>query len=417
MKIYLKIFQESILQAYQQLRSNKLRTFLSLLGITIGIFCIIGVKSAVDSLESNIKSSFDKLGSDVIYVSKFPWAGLSEDEFFKMVKRPNPSYEDYKAVKKGVHIASSVSFSLFLGGQKATFRSNSVDRAILVSVTHEYDDVFKMDIEKGRYFSSIESEQGSDKVILGNVVAESLFGEVNPEGKEVEIMGRKMQVIGVIKKKGRDLLSIINYDNAAIIPFELGRKLVNTGQGSKWGGTLSVKNSQNHTIGELKDELTGVMRAHRRLKPMEDSNFALNESSMLTDMLNSFFKVLNTAGFAIGIFALLVGAISVANIMFVSVKERTSIIGIKKAIGAKRSIILLEFLIESTILCIIGGLFGLALIGGVLMLISKFLQFDVYLSITNIIWGIIGSVVVGVISGFIPAVQASGLDPVEAIRQ
>lgn len=138
---------------------------------------------------------------------------------------------------------------------------------------------------------------------------------------------------------------------------------------------------------------------------------------MLTDMLNSFFKVLNTAGFAIGIFALLVGAISVANIMFVSVKERTSIIGIKKAIGAKRSIILLEFLIESTILCIIGGLFGLALIGGVLMLISKFLQFDVYLSITNIIWGIIGSVVVGVISGFIPAVQASGLDPVEAIRQ
>jgi len=417
MKIYLKIIQESILQAYQQLRSNKLRTFLSLLGITIGIFCIIGVKSAVDSLESNIKSSFDKLGSDVLYVSKFPWSGLSEDEFFKMVKRPNPSFEDYKAVTKQSLLASAVSFSLFLGRQKASYRSNSVEKAILVSVTHEYDEVFKMDIEEGRYFSNIESETGSDKVILGQLIAESLFGQINPEGKEIEIMGRKMQVIGVIKKQGRDLLSIINYDNAVIIPFELGKKLVNTGQGSKWGGTLSVKNNQNHTIGELKDEITGIMRAHRRLKPLEENNFALNESSMLTEMLNQFFKVLNTAGFAIGIFALLVGAISVANIMFVSVKERTNIIGIKKAIGAKRTTILLEFLIESTILCIIGGIFGLLLVGGILMLISKFLQFDIYLSVANIVWGVLGSVVVGVISGFIPAVQASGLDPVEAIRQ
>ena len=418
MKFIFKIIYESIIQAFQQLTGNKLRSFLSLLGITIGIFCIIGVLSAVDSLEFNIKSSFDKLGSNVVYVSKLPWKEISEDDYFKYLRRPNPNYFDYRAIKEKSDLAASVSYLLFLGRFQSSFRDNKLENVALVSVTHDYDEIYKLDIESGRYFSTLESSTGAERCIIGNKVASEVFGNLDPINREIQIMGRKFLVIGVIKKKGNDVFSFMDFDNAIIVPFEYGRKVMNINSNNAHrGGMLSVKAKDNISTETLIDELTGIMRAHRKLKPIESENFSMNEASLLSKILEGFFKVLNLAGFVIGIFALLVGAVSVANIMFVSVKERTSIIGIKKALGARRLVILLEFLIESVILCIIGGVIGLLLIYGILLIVSFVLDFDIFLSFKNIIIGILGSIIIGVLAGIIPAIQASGLDPVEAMRK
>ena len=411
-----KVVSESIGQAFQQLTSNKLRTMLSLLGISIGIFCIIGVKSAVNSLEDNIRNSFDQLGSDVIYVSKMPWNEDPGRNFWKYMRRPSPSLSDFRVLDKRVKTAESVSYSLFIGSTALKYRSNSVEGAFAVAVTYDYAEQFKMEFENGRYFSPIEYQTGSNRILLGHNVAEKLFGALNPVGKEIKFKGRSVQVVGVLKKKGRDLISILDFDDAVIVPYEFARTMVNARPGNRFGGTLSVKARAGTSMDELKGEVTGILRAHRHLKPAESDNFSMNEMSVLTQLLEGFFKVLNLAGLIIGGFAMLVGMFSVANIMFVSVKERTSLIGVKKALGAKRYVILLEFLIESVILCIFGGAVGLLLIWGVLFTLTQFMDFDIYLSFANAAWGVGTSIVVGIVSGFIPALQASRLDPVEAMR-
>jgi len=418
MKFVFRIINESILQAFQQLTGNKLRSFLSLLGISIGIFCIIGVLSAVDSLEVNIKNSFEKLGRNVVYISKMPWKDFSEDDYFKYLRRPNPNYFDYRVIKEKSELSSAVSYALFLGRYPAYFRNNKIDNAGLFSVTHEYDEIFKLDFEKGRYFSVLESNNGTERCVIGNKIATELFGNLDPINREIEIAGKKFLVIGTLNKKGKDIMSFMDYDNIILVPFEFGRKVMNiNSDNAHRGGMLAVKAKDDFSNVELMDELTGILRAHRKLKPVELDNFSLNESSLLTKLVEQFFNVLNLAGFVIGIFALLVGAVSVANIMFVSVKERTSIIGIKKALGARRLVILLEFLIESVILCIVGGILGLFLVYGILTLVSLLLNFDIFLSFKNVVFGIFGSIIIGVLSGIIPAIQASGLDPVEAMRK
>jgi putative ABC transport system permease protein len=179
---------------------------------------------------------------------------------------------------------------------------------------------------------------------------------------------------------------------------------------------LNVKGIPNVNMDDFRDEVRGVLRAHRKLKPKEEDNFAINELSMFAEILGSIFGVMKGVGFIIGIFAIIVGAFSVANIMFVSVKERTNIIGIKKALGAKRGVILLEFLVEGVLLCIVGGVFGLLIVTVVLKLISGVFHYEMFLSLGNVLAGIIGAIVIGIVAGFIPALQAAKMDPVEAIR-
>jgi putative ABC transport system permease protein len=395
---------------------NKLRSFLSLLGISIGIFCIIGVLSAVDSLEDNVRSSFDKLGNDVIYVDRFSWQEDPGDNFWKWMKRPHPSYKDYQAIQKKAKNAGYVSYYTVVGVKTAKYKSNSVEGGALIGGTEDSGTLFGFKYEKGRYFSRSELRTGAAKVILGYTIAEELFGSIEPIGKKIKIGGRKLEVIGVLEKAGDSLIGIMNFDDAYVITHELAKKYANIKEGSNVDAGISVKAKPGVALVDLKDELRGVIRARRKLKPKEGDDFALNELSMLSNLLDSVFKVLNNAGSLIGVFALIVGMFSVANIMFVSVKERTNLIGIKKALGAKRYIILLEFLIESVILCLIGGLIGMALIWGILTILSKAIDFALYIDIGNITLGLMVSILTGILAGVIPAIQAANMDPVEAMR-
>lgn len=420
MKQLLRILYEGAAQAWQQLAANKLRSFLSLLGITIGIFCIIGVKSAVNSLEDNIRGSMAKLGNDVIYIEKFSWGEDPGQNFWKWMRRPNFSFSEYEKLREKLVNAEKVGYWQYLGSKTVKWRSNSVERVFILGVTEDCRDLLHLEFEgEGRYFSPIEYQSGSDVCILGGVIAEEIFGiGIDPIDKVVNINGRKLRVLAVLKKSGKDLLKPFNFDNGALVGYNLARRGFGVRKSGDFQRTsLLVQAKSGVDLEDMKDEITGVIRGERRLKPKEENNFALNTLSILSGLFDSVFSTLNIAGFIIGIFALFVGMFSVANIMFVSVKERTNIIGIKMAIGAKRWFILLEILIEAVVLCIFGGLIGLLLIWMVTLGISKAMDFDIHLSLSNTLIGVLTSIIVGVFSGLIPAAQASRMDPVEAIRK
>lgn len=421
MRQILRVLSEGAAQAWQQLMANKLRSFLSLLGVTIGIFCIIGVKSAVNSLEANIRGSLAKLGNDVIYVDKFSWSENPGANYWKWMRHPNQSFSEYEELKAKAKKVSQIAFWQFLGQKTLKWKSSSVERAAFLSMTEDCSEIFKLEfLEGGRFFSPAEYINGSDVCIIGAKIAEGLFPEgIDPLDKSVTVGGRKLRVVGVIVPSGKDLLKIMNFDNAVLISHTLARRGFSVRDNNPWVGksTIGLRAKPGVSLDEVKDEVTGIMRAERRLKPREENNFALNTLTILSSVFDSVFSVMNIAGLAIGIFALIVGMFSVANIMFVSVRERTNIIGIKMALGAKRWFILLEILFEAVVLCIVGGFFGLLFIWGATTAISKVIDFAISLSLVNIIWGVGASVIVGVLSGLIPAIQASGMDPVEAIRK
>jgi len=413
--IIFRVFSDSIAQAFQQLRSNRMRSFLSLLGISIGIFCIIGVLSAVDSLEDNVRGSLEKLGSDVVYVKKWPWADVS-GSWWKIMKRQNPDYQDYEVIREKAQTVALAAYHVVIGFRTLKFGSSSVEGTVLIGASYEFDEMFKLEYYRGRYFSSSEYHYGSNKIILGYKVAEELFANIDPIGRMVKMAGRKYEVIGVVEKAGDDLLNPLDFDDVILVSYPNARNLANLKAAQIFDTSVTAKASEGISMQQLKDEVKGILRAKRRLKPLEDDDFSLNELSMISSVFDSFFGVLNLIGIIIGLFAMLVGIVSVANIMFVSVKERTNIIGVKKALGAKRFVILLEFLIESIILCIIGGVVGLLLVSSIIKILSNAIEFDMYLSFGNMVLGVVVSVIVGVISGVIPAMQAARMDPVEAMR-
>lgn len=413
----LKILWEAARQALGQLRANRTRSFLSLVGITIGIFCIIGVGAAVDSLEDNVRSSFDKLGDDVLYVSKFTWAEDPGSNYWKWMRRPNPDYKDFKALKRGLNSAEAVAFQVFCGMKTLKFRNRSLEGAFLIGVTEDYGQINNFEYQYGRFFSALESSTGNQKCVIGHTVAEELFGSTDVVGREVKMSGRKFEIVGVLTESGESMINIMNFDQGILIPYKMATRMANFSSNSNNANSmLAAKTKEGISIEQLKDEIMGVMRSNRKLKPNEENDFAINNVSIFQALLDNFFLVINIVGIIIGAFAILVGLFSVANIMFVSVKERTNIIGIKKALGAKRHVILTEFLIESSILCLIGGAIGLLLVQIAVKLMSTVSAWEMFLSLGNILFGMFLSVIIGVLAGIIPAWQAANLDPVVAIR-
>ena len=417
MAIFFKIFTESIRQALGQLVSNKLRTFLSLLGITIGILCVIGVSATVESLEDNIRGSFDKLGDDVVYIDKWPWAGGPDFKWWDFVSRPYPDHDDYKQLTKKMKTSQLACYQVNLGSSTIKYRSSNVERVQSSAVSFEYAEMYQIEMEKGRYFSPAEYFYGSNKIIIGHEVANELFGIKEPIGKKIKYKGRATEVIGVIKKEGSSMVSITDYDNSVMVSYQFAKNLFNLKNDRIYSGNVALKAVENKSLEAVKDEATGILRSFHKLKPKAKDDFSLNQLTMISEALTPIFSTLNVAGYIIGGFALIVGMFSVANIMFVSVQERTNIIGVKMAIGAKRGMILSEFLIESVILCVLGCIIGLLLVSGIVALVSKVSGFAMFLSMGNIIFGLTISIVIGMLSGIIPAYNASKMDPVEAIRQ
>ncbi len=411
-----KVLAESLRQAWQQLTGNKLRTFLSLLGISIGIFCIIGVLSAVRSLQDNVSGSLSKLGDDVVYIDKWPWRDNSDD-WWEYVQRPYPDHDDYEALTENLASARTIAYWTVPGVRTLKWNGQAVEGGYEIASTFEINQIFNMELAAGRYWSIAEYRTGTDKMIIGSTLVEQLFGNINPIGKTVKMEGRKYEVIGTLASSGKDLINFMNFDEAIFVAYPNAARYMNMGNRSEYGGTVAVKARSGVEVAQLQDDVRGIMRSARRLRPREDDNFALNELSMTTEALGNIFGVLNVIGLVIGGFSIIVGAISVANIMFVSVKERTGLIGVKKALGARQYIILIEFLTESIILCIFGGLIGLLMVVVITSVINLFLpSFQITLSLFYAVAGVVISAVVGILAGAIPALLAARMDPVEAMR-
>jgi len=410
-----QLLSESLLMAFKELTGNKLRTFLSLAGITIGIFCIISVLTVIDSFENQIRGSFSKLGSDVVYVSRIPWSGHDTADWEKILKRPKPSLDDYEAIKKNVPSARTVSFSMEVLGKEVKSASEKIMDIEVFGPTHEFDDIWKFDFFDGRYFSPSESHNGAAVAVIGAKIAEDLFGTANPVGESIKIDGREVTVIGQLVKEGESLIGI-TFDESIIIPINYLRKFTSTKK-LLFDPRLNVAPAKGVSLDQLKAEITVALRAVRQLRPAEEENFSLNQLSILDGLLDQVFKVVNWAAWLIGGFSILVGGFGIANIMFVSVRERTKMIGIKKSLGARRSAILAEFIIEAIVLCILGGLWGLLSVY-LMMALFGYMNpdyvFEMYLQ--NILIGVGLSIGVGILSGFLPAVRAAYMDPVIAIR-
>jgi putative ABC transport system permease protein len=386
-----------------------------LFGVTIGIFCIIGVLATVQSLETSIKNDLSSLGSSTIYIQTWPWGGGDEKEFpwWKYMKRPQPKYDELRPLQERSSYAKAVAFMLF-NRSNVEYKENMLTNVVWYGATEDFSTIQEVKIELGRYLTASEFASGAPVLVMGYENAAKLFDK--PEyalDKVVEIGGRMVTIVGVMKKQGQSMVGGWDFDNIIIVPFNFCRQVVDQRQADRF---LLVGGKPGVPVEALKDELRGIMRGIRKLKPTEDDNFALNDVTSSTKSLETFFGNVNVGGFVIGGFSLIVGLFGIANIMFVTVKERTSQIGLKKAIGAKRSTILMEFLLESSFLCIIGGLVGLLLVFLITLGLSSALPFKVGLTPGITILGLSISIAVGLIAGIIPAWTAARLDPVVAIR-
>lgn len=414
MRLFLKLLSESILFAINALVVNKLRTFLSLLGVTIGIFAIISVFTMVDSMEKSIQGSIESLGDNVVFVQKWPWAFGGDYPWWKYINRPVPTLKDLEAINKYCETAEASAF-MFDVSRNVEFGNSVLEGATVILASHDYYKVRNFEIPEGRYFTDGESREGRAVAIVGAEVALQLFPNLTALGKTVKIDKFKFQIIGIFKKEGESIIDN-SLDYTVLVPVNFSAKTIDL-KNKFLDTNIMVKAKEGVSNAELKDELTGILRTAHRLKPLAEEDFALNETSLLSQGIEALFGTINWAGWIIGLFSILVGGFGIANIMFVSVKERTSQIGIQKSLGAKNSFILFQFLAESVILCLIGGSIGLLLVFGGTQIVQIAFDINIFLSFSNIILGIIISASIGLVSGIIPAWTASALDPVEAIRQ
>jgi putative ABC transport system permease protein len=415
MKAVLQLIQFSFIQAIQELRVNRLRTTLSLLGISIGIFCIIAVLTVLDSMERNIRKEVATLGSDVVYINRWPWMDEGgEYKWWDFLRRPSMGVKELKAVNGLPHVQFA---TLCFSENNLTIKNNQneLSGVNVYAVMPYFENTQNLEIVRGRYFSTTELEAGTACGVLGDKLYNELFpSQLNPIGTYVFYHGKKIKIIGLLKKMGQSM-SGFDFDNGMLVPYYVTSSMLDL-KSLQYDPMLIVKASNEKSLEEMTYELTGVLRAVRKVKPTEANNFAINKLSQISDRLDTIFATINVVGFVIGGFSLIVGAFGIANIMFVTVKERTKMIGLKKAIGAPAATILMEFLTEAVILCLLGGLFGIISVFLLSLLATYLADFEMVLTLKNIGIGTSISLLVGVLAGYIPAKKAAALNPVEAIR-
>jgi putative ABC transport system permease protein len=412
-KMFLKLLKEGFLFAINSIIVNKLRTFLSLFGITIGIFSIISVFTVLDWMEKAIHDSISSLGDKVIYVQKFPWSFDPNLAWWDIITWPAISISDYEAVQRKSTKAESTCFAAFQQKQ-IKYRKNVASDVTVGAITEEFQDVRSFEIEKGRFFSPYEASSGKNVALIGAEIADRLFENADPVGKEITISGFKTNIIGVFKKEGKGGISDSGMDELTIVPLNFGKTFINL-RNRFIESQLIIKSKPDVAVQELSDETIMILRAARRLRPVEENNFSVNRASMLSQGFDAVFAGINIGGWIIGGFSILVGGFGIANIMFVSVRERTNIIGIQKALGAKRFFILQQFLVESILLSVIGGILGIFMIFLGTLVINYLYDLNIYLTMANVLLAIFISGIIGVIAGYAPAYAAAKMNPVEAI--
>lgn len=411
---FLTIILTSFKTAVGEFRSNKLRTFLSLFGVTIGIFCIISVLSTVASLEQAIQNDIKSLGTNTVYIDKWEYKGGEDYPWWKYVNRPEPTSDEIELIRQKVPAAQHVVFQTQTNSG-IEFGNTVVTNVTYYGVSEEFFGIQPVEIQTGRSLQQRDFDQATNSLLMGTTVATELFGK--PEsavGKLVKLKGDRMgTVVGLISKQGKSIMEMWNFDDAIIIPEKVLSRIVP----EKYANPkIIVQGKPDLPMELLLDELTGAMRSLRKLKPSQENNFSLNDIDSFSKFISEISANVNIGGWAIAALSLVVGMFGVANIMFVTVRERTSQIGLKKALGAKRSTILIEFLLESAFLCILGGLIGLLLVFILSKVVTYAIGFPMFIS-PDIMFLAIGiCIIVGVLAGIIPASIAAKMDPVVAIR-
>jgi len=412
MRKTLNILRNSLRLTLQELRVNKLRTALSLTGVAFGIFCIIGVLATVNSLEENIQREVKSLGSNTIYIDKWDYSGGPDKPMWKYRARPVMEYKEVDLIRERSQLTDHVTY-LMQTMTNISHGNDVITNALMYGINESQMNIQPVDFAVGRFISTSEFNNGNPVCLLGYVNAENLFGTAERAlGQSIEVKGKRVTVIGVIKKEGKNFIGW-DYDNSIMLPYQFARQLFDV---KMTNPIIIVKGKEQINVSALMDELKGIMRQIRKLSPTQEDNFSLNSVEAFSKAISQSFVTIHVVGSIIGGISLIVGMFGIANIMFVTVKERTSVIGLKKAVGARKTTILFEFLTEAAMLCLMGGFFGLIFVYILTLILSGPLNFPVYVSIPMLMVTVVICLVVGILAGIIPASQAAKMDPVTAIR-
>ena len=403
--------KEGLIISLKAIRANKARSVLTTLGIIIGVASVVLMSTAIKGIDQSFQEGVASLGSDNLYIDKWEWFN-NDVKWWEMRNRKNVTMEDFEKFKELAKLPIAISPS---SGSNRTikFDERSVQYINITGTDHSYINTTNLTFDEGRFFTELESNSGRAVVVIGSEISKKLFPLGGAMRQSIKVGGIKFKVVGVLEEQGSFIMGGWNPDNQVYIPIQNIFKYF----GSRhWRTvTINVRAPNSQMVEAVKEEATGIMRRVRGLKHDEKNDFAINQQQGAFDLYNQQVGVIQIAGLLITGLALFVGAIGIMNIMFVSVKERTKEIGIRKAIGAKKRTILGQFISEAAIICLIGGLIGLgvAIIGS--MIIAQF-DFPVTVDADAVILAVTISLITGVLSGFAPAYTASKLDPVDALR-
>lgn len=403
----------------RSLRANRLRSLLTMLGVSIGIFAITIIFTLVNSLTFSLNKNLSELGNTVLFVHHFPWTNDAMSNWQQYVQRPMATYNEFLRLKNNLEHVDGVAYEARIGWQTIKNGKLEVNPVAIRSITYDYFLINSMEIAQGRPFNEVEVDGGRAVCVIGSNVAEQLFPYGSALDKEVEIKGKPVRVVGVTAKAGTSVFGS-SPDDIVFVPYSFGLRLFDM-RSKRMDKMIAVKVSNSKWLDRVEDDIIGLMRSARGLRPRADNNFEINRPEMLMNLFASATDYLRIGGIFISIFSIIVGGFGIGNIMFSTVKERTFEIGVQKALGATRRFILFQFLFESVMLCLLGGLLGLLINYGVTLLLQFAIEqvgagFTVVTSWTSLAFGVIISVAIGLISGIIPASIASRMDPVESMR-